>query len=82
MTSDFNSAQYASHSYWIGTATTAAHKGIQDLLIKILGCWESAAYTLYVRTPPEVLRGVAARMGDAGKIVSCETIGSERQRGH
>jgi len=35
---------------------------VQDSLIKILGRWESAAYTLSIRTPPEVFCGVAATM--------------------
>ncbi len=50
---------YAGHSFRIGAATTAAQKGVQDSLIKTLGRWESAAYTLYIRTPPDVLCGVA-----------------------
>jgi len=43
----------------IGAATTASRCGIQDSLIKTLGRWESSAYTWYIRTPPDVLRGVA-----------------------
>ena len=44
---------YAGHSFRTGAATTAAQRGIQDLLIKTLGRWESAAYTVYVRTSLE-----------------------------
>ena len=36
--------------------------GIQDSLIKTLGRWQSSAYTVYVRTPGEVLQGVANRL--------------------
>ncbi len=55
----FVAKDYAGHSFRIGAATTAAQRGIQDSLIKTLGRWESSAYTLYVRTSPAVLRGVA-----------------------
>ena len=54
-----NGALYAGHSFQIGAATTAAQKGVQDFLIKTLGRWERAAYTGYIRTPPEVFCGVA-----------------------
>ena len=50
---------YAGHSFRIGAATTAARCGLQDSLIKTLGRWESSAYTLYIRTPPETLYKVA-----------------------
>ena len=55
-----NSSSYAGHSFRIGAATTAARRGIQDSLIKTLGRWESAAYTIYyIRTPKETLCSVA-----------------------
>jgi len=40
--------KYSDHSFRIGAATTAACCGIQDLLIKTMGYWESVAYQLYV----------------------------------
>ena len=55
----FKAADFAGHSFRIGAATTASTCGIQDSLIKTLGRWESSAYTCYIRTPPEVLRGVS-----------------------
>ena len=58
---------YAGHSFRIGAATTAARNGVQDSLIKTLGRWESAAYMLYIRTPPEVLCGVASTLVSEGR---------------
>lgn len=53
---------YAGHSFRIGAATTAAACGLPDSLIKTLGRWESAAYTLYIRTPRPTLCGVARQL--------------------
>ena len=47
--------KYASHSFCIGAATSAAAVGIEDAHIKMLGRWESAAYQIYVRTPRKQL---------------------------
>ena len=54
-----DSSRYAGHSFRIGAATAAAQCGLQDSLIKTLGRWESAAYTVYVRTPCETLCAVS-----------------------
>ena len=51
---------YSSHSFRIGTATTAASAGIPDHLIKTLGRWPSNAYLLYIRIPSPVLTSIAA----------------------
>ncbi len=48
-TSGVDPSRYAGHSFRIGAATMAAQRGIQDSLIKALGRWESAAYTVYIR---------------------------------
>ena len=42
--------------------TTAAQIGLQDSLIKILDHWQSSAYALYIKTPREVLCGVAKEL--------------------
>ena len=54
---------YAGHSFRIGAV---ARRGIQDSLIKTMGRWESAAYTMYIRTPRETLCAVARTLvGDS-----------------
>ena len=58
-------SKYSGHSFRIRVATTAAALGIQDLLIKTMGCWESVAYQLYVRTPWEQLTAVTEKLAAA-----------------
>ena len=53
--SGYRGKDYAGHSFRIGAATTASICSVQDSLIKTLGMWESAAYTRYIKTAPEVL---------------------------
>ena len=55
---DINQANYASHSFRIGAATTAAAVGIPAWLIKTLGRWSSNAYMTYIRCPSTVLSAV------------------------
>ncbi len=55
-------SNFAGHSFRIGAATTAAACGLPDSLIKTLGRWESAAYTLYIKTPRELLCSVAGKL--------------------
>ena len=60
-----DAAQFAGHSFRIGAATTVAACGVPDSLIQMLGRWESAAYTLYIRTPPSVLYSVSRTLARA-----------------
>ena len=49
--SGVDASRYSGHSFRKEAATTVAHRGVSDAVIKMLGRWESSAYTLYVRTP-------------------------------
>ena len=51
-------SHYSGHSFRIGAAMTAALCGLTDSLINTLGRWESAAYTIYIRTLRETLCSV------------------------
>jgi hypothetical protein len=53
---------FEGHSFRIGAATTAEAAGVEDVLIKILGRWQSSAYLRHVRVPRESLAGVSARL--------------------
>ena len=59
--SSIDDSKYSCHSFRIGAATTAAraHQGLSDSLIITLGCWESSAYTIYIRTQREALCNVS-----------------------
>jgi len=49
-----NDLQYASHSFRIGAATTAAAAGLPAWLIKQLGRWSSNAYLTYIHQQPSL----------------------------
>ena len=51
-------SSYAGHSFRVGAATTMAVRSLQDSLIQILGCWNSSAYMVYMRTPKLTLISV------------------------
>ena len=50
-----DSANFTSHSFRIGAATTAGAVGLLDWLIKVLGRWKSNAYQTYIKTPKEAI---------------------------
>ena len=53
---------YASHSFRIGAATSAAEAGLPPWLIQTLGRWSSNCFTLYIRTPPSLLQKVPSML--------------------
>ncbi|KAL5493644.1 hypothetical protein EMCRGX_G014852 [Ephydatia muelleri] len=54
--------QFASHSFHIGAATTAAIAGIEDSTIQMLGRWHSAAFLRYISTPHDHLAAITASL--------------------
>ena len=58
------------HSFCIGMASVAAATGLPDWLIKVLGCWSSDCYQLYIRTPQFTFESVAFRMAAASGCFS------------
>ena len=60
-------SKYCGHSFRIGAATTAAARGVEDCIIKILGRWESLAYQQYVKVPREQLCGYSVLLASAAR---------------
>lgn len=50
------------HSFCIGAASAAAAAGLPYWLIKVLGCWSSDCYQIYIRTPESVLLSATPKM--------------------
>ena len=65
---------YPGHSFPIRVATTAATCAMSDSLIETLGRWESIAYTLYIRTPHQVLRSFVGSLVRWYLILSVKTV--------
>ena len=55
-------SHYSGHSFRIGAATTAAAMGVPIPTIKMLGRWESEAYTRYIRFPREQLTNIPKQL--------------------
>ena len=72
----FEASQYAGHSFRIGAATTAAEKGIEDL-IKAMGRWKSQAYLTYIKTAPDTLAKVSSYYLITHSLSSCNVARSE-----
>ena len=48
-------SKFAGHSFRVGAASTAAERGIEDSVIKVLGRWNSDAYCRYIKLPASEL---------------------------
>jgi len=55
-------AQYNTHSFRIGAATTAKDTEISDIHIKMLGHWKGNSYQLHVRTPQKQLANLSRQL--------------------
>ena len=55
-------SRYSSHSLHIGEATSAAQAGLSQWQIKLMGCWNSQAYQVYIKQDPLMCVDLAAHM--------------------
>ena len=70
-------ANYAGHSFQIGTATIAAACNIEDSLTKT-GLLQSSAYQVYVRIPREWLAAMTVSLASSGKNTQHRTVTVDR----
>ena len=52
---NLNMQHYNTHSFCIGTATTAIQTMIPDTYMQLMNHWQSEAYQQYINTPPTEL---------------------------
>ena len=52
-------SRFTGHSFWTGPATAAAHEGLPDLLIQMLGRWRSSSFLRYIHTLNHTLLSVS-----------------------
>ena len=50
---------YICHSFRIGAATSATQAGLPNPLIQTRGCWRSAAFQWYTRTPTNTILSIS-----------------------
>ena len=55
-------SRYSGHSLHIGGATSAVKAGLSQWQIKLLGCWNSQAYQVYIKQDPSACVELAACM--------------------
>ena len=72
-----NPQDYAGHSFRIGAATTVAHTGLEDSVIRSLGRWNSDTFYRYIRMPQEQLATYSQAL--AGTTTTTEPQAGERQ---
>lgn len=60
-----DSTSFASHSFRIGAATTAAAAGLPVWQIQAMGRWSSDCYTRYIRLSPATLASASAALANA-----------------
>ena len=63
-------ASFASLSFRIGAATTAAAVGLPDWQIQAMGRWTSDCYTRYIRIPPATLANASAMLAGSNSATS------------
>ena len=60
--SGLDDMRYNTHSFHVGTPTSAKTTEISDTHIQILGRWKSSAYRSYIKTPTPVLQQLSKQL--------------------